>query len=142
MLSVLQGNIYGKRAARYILLKLDLLFLGQDVPFNLPEMISVEHILPQTPSAESQWRRDFTDDEREHLVNKLGNLVLISRRKNSAQGNRDYTDKKKKYFEKNIEVFSNSVRIYNTYPTWNAQDLKDNQEKVSQKIKEAFGIIV
>ena len=142
LLSVLQGNIYGKRAARYILLKLDLLFLGQDVPFNLPEMISVEHILPQTPSAESQWRCDFTDDEREHLVNKLGNLVLISRRKNSAQGNRDYTDKKKKYFEKNIEVFSNSVRIYNTYPTWNAQDLKDNQEKVSQKIKEAFGIIV
>lgn len=140
LLAVLQGNIYGKRSARYILLKLDLLFLGKDVPFNLPETISVEHILPQTPSTGSQWRVDFTDEERALLVNKLGNLVLISRRKNSAQGNRDYTDKKKKYFEKNIEVFSNSVRIYNNYLTWNADDLKDNQEKVTKKINEAFGI--
>lgn len=142
LLAVLQGNIYGKRAARYILLKLDLLFLGKDMPFNLPETISVEHILPQTPSVGSQWRVDFTDEERALLVNKLGNLVLISRRKNSAQGNRDYADKKKKYFEKNIEVFPNSVRIYNTYSTWNAEDLKDNQEKVTQTIGKAFGVSI
>lgn len=138
--AVLQGNVYGKRAARYILLKLDLLLLGKDVPFNLSETISVEHILPQTPAVDSQWRSDFSDEDREALVNKLGNLVLISRRKNSAQGNRDYSDKKKKYFEKNIEVFPNSVRIYNTYSTWNLNDLKDNQEKVTKTIKEGFGI--
>ena len=138
--AVLQGNVYGKRAARYILLKLDLLLLGEDVPFNLSETISVEHILPQTPAVDSQWRSDFSDEDREALVNKLGNLVLISRRKNSAQGNRDYSDKKKKYFEKNIEVFPNSVRIYNTYSTWNLNDLKDNQEKVTKTIKEGFGI--
>ena len=138
--NVLKGNVYGRRAARYILLKLDLLFLGKDVPFNLPETISVEHILPQTPSADSQWRVDFSDEEREALVNKLGNLVLISRRKNSAQGNRDYSDKKKKYFEKNIEVFSNSVRIFQNYPTWNLEDLKNNQEQVIQKISQGFRI--
>lgn len=138
--NVLKGNVYGRRTARYILLKLDLLFLGKDVPFNLPETISVEHILPQTPSADSQWRVDFSDEEREALVNKLGNLVLISRRKNSAQGNRDYSDKKKKYFEKNIEVFSNSVRIFQNYPTWTLEDLKNNQEQVIQKISQGFRI--
>jgi len=31
------------------------------------------------------WKKDFTDKEREEWTHKIGNLVLISRRKNSLR---------------------------------------------------------
>lgn len=138
--NVLSGNIYGRRAARYVLLKLDLLYHGHTTKPDTPEMISIEHILPQTPPLLSQWRKDFSDDQRMELTDKLGNLVLISRRKNSAQSNKDYKDKKEKYFKSNVELFSNSVRIYNQYSTWNFNNLTKNHTEVLAKIKQGFGI--
>jgi len=106
----------------------------------MPETISIEHILPQNPYDGGQWKADFTDADREEWTNKLGNLVLISRRKNSAQSNKEYADKKDKYFKSNIELFSNSVRIYNNYSTWALADLRKNHAEVLMKIKDGFNI--
>lgn len=108
---------------------------------EMPETISIEHILPQNPYDGSQWKQDFNDFEREEWTNKLGNLILISRRKNSALGNKDYIDKRDRYFKNNIELFSNSVRIFNQYPTWSLVDLKKNHSEVLQKIKSGFSLI-
>ena len=140
LIETLEGNIYGRRAARYVLLKLDLLFHGHTTKFEMPETISIEHILPQNPYDGSQWKVDFADTDRDDWTDKLGNLVLISRRKNSAQGNKDYVDKKDKYFKNNVELFSNSVRIYNRYPTWKLSDLAKNHNEVLVKIKNGFGL--
>ena len=138
--TILDGPIYGRRAAKYVMLKLDLLFLGNEAKFQIPETISIEHILPQNPPETSQWRYDFSDNERSDLTHKLGNLVLISRRKNTSQGNRDYTDKRTRYFKGNVELFSNSIRIFNQYPTWKPADLNKNHSEVLSKIKSGFGL--
>ena len=140
LIDILQGDIYGKRATRYVLLKLDLLYHGHTTKLDMPETISIEHILPQNPNANSKWKVDFTDVDRENWANKLGNLVLISRRKNAAQSNKEYADKKKKYFKNNVELFSNSIRIFNQYQTWTLDDLKINHNEVLQKIKQGFGL--
>ena len=141
LLNALEGNIYGKRAARYILLKLDLLYHGHTTKFDLPETISIEHILPQNPKEGSKWKNDFDDTNRENWTNKIGNLVLISRRKNSSQGNKDYSEKKDKYFKNNVELFSNSIRIFNRYSTWTLPDLENNHNEVLLKIKQGFCIL-
>lgn len=138
--SEIESNIYGKRTARYVLLKLDLLYHGHTTKFEIPSTVSIEHILPQSPSDNSLWKKDFNDTDREEWTNKIGNLVLISRRKNSAQGNKDYAEKKDKYFKNNVELFSNSVRIYNNYQTWKLQDLKANNADALLKLKQGFGI--
>ena len=140
LLDKLAGNIYGRRAARYILLKLDLLYHGHSTKLEMPGTISIEHILPQNPHDNSQWKTDFTDLEREEWTDKLGNLVLISRRKNSAQGNKEFADKKDKYFKNNVELFSNSIRIYNQYSTWTLTDLEKNHNEVLDKIKQGFNV--
>jgi len=136
----LTNDIYGDRAAKYILMKVDLLYHGHNAPIVVPDTISVEHILPQNPSAGSQWLSDFSEGQRKTWTNKLGNLVLISRRKNSSQSNRDYAEKKEKYFKKNIELFSNSVRVYNNFPSWTPADLERNHTEVLDKLKWSFGI--
>jgi len=115
---VINGDIYGRSFAKYLLLKLDLIYRGSSTPMIPQAIASIEHILPRNPSADSQWVKDFSAAEREEWTNKLGNLVLISRRKNTSQGNKDYVEKKEKYFEKNIEMFPNSIRIYQNYPEW------------------------
>ena len=140
LIDTLEGSIYGRRAARYVLLKLDLLYHGHTTKLEMPETISIEHILPQNPYNGSQWKIEFTEDERLEWTNSLGNLVLISRRKNSAQGNKEYADKKDKYFKNNVELFSNSVRIYNQYSTWTLADLTKNHKEVLIKIKQGFGL--
>lgn len=91
---VINGDIYGRLFAKYLLLKLDLIYRGSSTPMIPQAIASIEHILPRNPSADSQWVKDFPAAEREEWTNKLGNLVLISRRKNTAQGNRDYVEKK------------------------------------------------
>ena len=136
----LEGNIYARRAARYVLLKIDLLYHGHTTKLEMPETISIEHILPQNPDDLSQWKTDFAANDRETWTNKLGNLVLISRRKNSSQGNKEYADKKDKYFKNNVELFSNSIRIYNQFPTWTLPDLTRNHTDVLTKIKQGFGL--
>jgi len=140
LVDIFQGNIYGRRAARYVMLKLDLLYHGHTAKMEMAETISIEHILPQNPAKGSQWNSDFTDVKKEEWTNKLGNLVLISRRKNSAQGNKDYAEKRSRYFKNNVELFSNSIRVYNEYPTWTLADLKRNHQQVLTRIKKGFGI--
>ena len=135
---VMELDLYGKRYAKYILLKLDLLYLSSSTKFNPPSTISIEHILPQNPpdnpQNQSQWRIDFTDQEREEWIDKLGNLILLSRKKNTSQGNKDYTLKKEKYFKKNVEVFPNSVRVFNQYNVWTPAELKANHDEVMKKL--------
>ena len=136
---VLEGPVYGRRFARYVLLKLDYLWQNQDQRMHF-ETLSVEHILPQNPKNDSQWIKDFTPEQREECVHKLGNLVLITRRKNTSQGRLDYAEKKKKYFEKNIDTCPNSLRVLQKYSTWTPSAFAENHSTVLNRIYEHYGI--
>ncbi|WP_283643282.1 DUF262 domain-containing protein [Croceibacter atlanticus] len=135
------STIYGRRFARYILRKVDFLL---DAPLyserrNSYGQMTVEHVLPQTPKEDSQWNKDFTEEEKEEWTHKLGNLVLISRRKNSGQGRLDFSDKKTKYFTNSIETFPNSIRIMQK-PQWTISELKENHNQLINIIKAYYNI--
>jgi uncharacterized protein with ParB-like and HNH nuclease domain len=129
------STVYGRRYQRYILYKLDYIYANNSSQKTSIKNMSVEHLLPRTPKDNSQWKKDFTDIERATWTNKLGNLVMISRRKNSSQGRLDYDLKRDKYFKNNIEIFPNSIRIWQNYPTWTMTDLKNNHDKVLNDLK-------
>lgn len=95
----LDGDIYTVTRIRLpLLLRLDELLSAGSAVYNHP-IVSVEHVLPQNPSASSQWLADFpAEGDREQWVHKLANLVLLTRRKNSQASNLDFRDKKSKYF--------------------------------------------
>ncbi|MBJ2124488.1 DUF262 domain-containing protein [Flavobacterium sp. IB48] len=136
-----ENSIYGRRFARYKLRKVDFLLdapLYSEKRSSYNEM-TVEHILPQNPEDGSQWTKDFNLDEREEWTHKLGNLVLISRRKNSGQGRLDFTDKKAKYFTSSIETFPNSIRVMQK-PQWTIKELKENHSQLINKIKLHYNI--
>jgi hypothetical protein len=130
--------IYGRRFARYILFKLDMIYGGQSTRLQPPQEISVEHVLPQNPAETSQWCKDFGSAERDVWTDRLGNLVLISRRKNTAQGRLDYGLKKSKYFEKNIETFPNSIRVLQN-SVWTPVTLAENHRQVLETLRRYVG---
>ena len=135
---ILQGDLYGKRFARYLMLKLDLLYHGNTTKFDPPQTISIEHILPQNPGPDSRWVKDFTQQEREEWTDKIGNLTLLSRRKNASQGNQDFILKKAKYFHGNVELFSSSIQLYNNYAQWTPTELKKNNKSALEKLLNAY----
>lgn len=135
---VVEGPIYGRRFARYVLLKLDYFFHDHALRMHF-ETLSVEHILPQNPDSKSQWVKDFSDNERAEWTDRLGNLVLITRRKNSSQGRLDYKEKKKRYFDKCIDTCPNSLRVLRQYEKWTPAELKQNHETVLKRLQDHYG---
>lgn len=133
-----EAAVYGRRFTRYLLIKLDYFYQDHDHRMNL-ESLSVEHVLPQTPAADSQWKIDFTDEQRNEWIDRLGNLVLITTKKNTSQGNSDYELKKSKYFGKKINTCPNSLRVLQNQK-WTPIELKANHNEVLGKIRQHYGI--
>lgn len=130
--------VYGRRFTRYLLLKLDYLYADHSNRMSL-EYLSVEHVLPQNPKSDSRWCMDFTQEQREQWTDRLGNLVLITTRKNASQGNLDYVDKKSRYFEKRISTCPNSIRVLHNNAQWTPEELNTNHQVVLTKLREHYG---
>ena len=133
LLKILNGEIYVKKFAKYILLKYEYLNMDHIVHLSSYRTISVEHILPQNPKDSSEWKSVFTDDERENWINKLANLVLISTRKNSKLSNLDFQEKKERYLKGKMDIFP-SGRIFATYKEWNTTILETRQNEMLSKL--------
>ena len=98
----LDGEIYRTlRSVRrkYVLTRLDSLLAKESgVTYN-HKIISVEHVLPQTPEEGSEWTRLFTEDERRFWTHRLGNLLLLNQRTNSAANRKPFEQKKTSDFQ-------------------------------------------
>lgn len=104
-------NFYGAGYSKYMLLRLEVLASELEESHHFIAR-SVEHVLPQTPPDGSQWARDFpTEDDLKAYVHQSGNLVLLSKSKNSAAGNKALKDKQDKYLKKRVSDYPRSVQV-------------------------------
>jgi len=78
------------RVLRYLLCELEHQHSGQDLDFE-SAAFNVEHVLPQSPSA--GWEQ-FTDEESEAMVYRIGNMALLSKGANKDIGNAAYPTKR------------------------------------------------
>lgn len=95
----LDGEVYLVRPVRkYVLMRLDSLLAADSGATYDHGIITVEHVLPQFPADDSEWLQWFDEEQAAHWVHRLGNLLLLNRRKNSAASNYDFAEKKRRYF--------------------------------------------
>lgn len=135
---LLDSAIYGRRFAKYVLLRLEYLLASHAAPLNLPDDISVEHILPQTPNKASKWVQDFTEEEQDAWRHRLGNLMLLSQRKNTSLGNLDFADKKARYFQDRVESLPNSQRLL-AMSSFVLTDMKTRQGDLLNRLADSYG---
>jgi hypothetical protein len=111
----LDGPIYATLSAKArtpVLLRLDSLLSAGGV-WHDAAIVSVEHVLPQHPALNSLWLTWFADAaERARWVHRLGNLALLTRRKNSQASNWELERKKNTYFSRGgVSTFAMTVQV-------------------------------
>lgn len=132
--TALDGPIYKMqtRRARYVLLRLDELLAKDPGATYQHSIISIEHVLPQTPADGSQWHKDFSEQEREEWTHRLGNLLLLNRRKNSQARNYDFSTKKARYFggAHGSAVFALTTQVLE-HSTWTPAVVEARQKQLT-----------
>ena len=113
----LDGPIYETLVPKLrtlVLLRLDSLLSEGEATYQY-DLISVEHVLPQNPKADSTWLKWFPNEtERLQAVHRLGNLALLTRRRNAQASNFDFDKKKETYFNRGgVSGFALTTQVIN-----------------------------
>lgn len=118
---------YSGRLRLYIMMRLDAFMSDQYVSYR-ERTKTIEHVLPQNPATQSQWREDWSDEQRENWVDRIGNLLLLSRKKNSEASNYDFLLKKDRYFKTRTGVsnYAISTDVLN-HDDWKPATVRDRQ---------------
>lgn len=140
---VLDGDIYwtNPKVRSYILLRLDS-WLAESTASYEHKTITVEHVLPQTVSLGSEWESTWPDHEmRRKWVHKLGNLVLLSRRKNSSAQNYDFATKKEKYFQtrSGVSLLAITTTVLQR-DEWTPEVVEEQHREMLNKLKEGWNL--
>lgn len=122
------------------MLRLDEALAEGEASYGFP-IISVEHVLPQQPPKESKWLEWWPDDEeRAEYLHRLGNLALLSRRKNSQAKNYEFKKKKERYFKRGgVSPFPLTTQVLNERE-WTPKVVKQRQEQLMNKLKEIWDL--
>lgn len=133
MLENQRGDV-NMKWARPVLLRLDGIGFDGDVQYRR-DVVSVEHVLPQSPRDGSEWMKWFpSEDSRKYWTWKLSNLILLSRRKNAAAGNRDFDDKKTAYFETGNSTSFRLTQELDGITEWTPTVLERRQAELVSKL--------
>ncbi len=134
---VLNGDVYEliPRLRSYILLRLDSALSGGGATYQY-DLITVEHVLPQTPEPKSQWETWFPDPTlRAGTVHRLGNLALLTRKKNSSARNFEFDKKKTSYFTKGgVSPFALTTQVVKE-KEWTPAIVELRQGELLDKLK-------
>jgi hypothetical protein len=108
--ALLDGKLYESNAfvRSYVLLRLDR-WLSDGAAVYDHKTLTVEHVLPQTMTDESKWANSWDQQQHEAELHRIGNLVLLTRKKNSQAQNYDFDTKKQRYFQENGGVSSFAI---------------------------------
>ncbi|MBD2055314.1 DUF262 domain-containing protein [Oculatella sp. FACHB-28] len=127
------GEYAGQRInkTRYLLLKIDLLSgsLNSKIYFD-SSTSSVEHLMPRSLGKTAT----ISEVDHKKWVHRLGNIVLVDRKKNSSLSNKEFPDKKMRY-KGSIENRANTNYIFMTYSEWNIETIRENHYRVFDLLK-------
>lgn len=140
MLKRLNGDIYNELTGvrrNYLILRLDS-FVSDSAAQYAPATLTIEHVLPQTPSEGSQWLSWWPDEEVRLLwTHRIANLIPLPRQKNSEAQNYDFELKKEKYFKGRYGTSSYALTTQVLKESkWTPEILEQRQEELLSALVE------
>jgi hypothetical protein len=126
------NNLYGAGYCKYFLLRLELSTAELDSIREL-DANSIEHVLPQNPDSTGYWAKNHKIEDIDSYVNTIGNLVLLSRGKNSSASNLDFDKKKDKYLKNRVSDYPRSIQVLG-YEDWLRSTIQDRTEEAKSLI--------
>lgn len=118
MSAAIDGKIYWLSARRrnYLILRLDS-FLSDGAATYDSSILTIEHVLPQTIDANSEWAQTWPDSTvRDAWVHRIANLVPLTQKRNSQAQNYDFDRKKTAYFggRQGVSSYALATQVLNT----------------------------
>lgn len=95
----LEGNAYSERWLKPLLVLIEY-NKTDDSKLTWVEInrsLQIEHILPEKWGANPDWKKRWKEDQATHWLQKLGNLTLLSGKKNAVASNDSFKKKKEAY---------------------------------------------
>jgi uncharacterized protein with ParB-like and HNH nuclease domain len=123
------------RIVKYIFSKIELYKYQNNIPWD-SDIYTIEHILPE--SADENWG-DFTDEEINRSVFRLGNLTLLEKKLNKEAGVLPYVDKIKLFNISNSKL-TNVISEY--YNTWNEDKISTRQKQLAKEAKSIWRLVI
>ncbi|MES9950566.1 MAG: DUF262 domain-containing protein [Candidatus Thiodiazotropha sp.] len=118
-----------RATARYILRALEHdLRTTEELQVAPPDKVHVEHIYPQTPQAGERLTNHS------QIIDRLGNLTLLSKRLNVTIRNSPFPDKKP-YYNKSELLLTNSLV---QHEEWNSEKIDARQLRLSERAPEIW----
>ncbi|WP_431129542.1 DUF262 domain-containing protein [Flagellimonas flava] len=139
--SIESNTVYGRKWDRAVLLLIEYFSTDEDKNSFIPlgPKLHLEHILPKTLTP--SWKENFTSDEIQQWTDSIGNLTLLSLRKNVQAKNNNFEEKKNAYRDKdNVStsyVITQQVLEENQ---WNVASLQRRKEELLNKINRKINI--
>lgn len=144
MLRVLDGQIYDLTARRrnYVILRLDS-FLSDAAATYDPNLLTIEHVLPQTVSCNTEWATTWPSPvQREQWVHRIANLVPLTQKRNSQAQNYDFGRKKSAYFggRQGISSYALTTQVLNTHE-WTPETIQMRQDMLLSVMTEKWDLM-
>lgn len=143
-LTRLNSDVYKMTSNKrnYLILRLDS-FVSDGSAYYDSKLLTIEHVLPQTVTPGSQWEKDWPDvTEREKWLHKLGNILPLSKRKNSQAQNYEFSIKKEKYFKtKGVSAFALTTQVL-SYNEWTPAIVQKRQSELIEVCKKNWNLIL
>jgi vacuolar-type H+-ATPase subunit E/Vma4 len=131
-----KSNFYNAGYSKYLLVRAEMQASELSAPREFRPR-SVEHVYPQTPRSDGEWAALFPDDESRQLVHTAGNLVLLTRAKNSSAQNKEFSDKKATYLQPRVSDFPRSIATL-AHETWTPDVVRANTVAFADNILSAL----
>lgn len=141
MVTKLNSDVYeNPKACEYMLLRLDYAHSDNPPDYDDMKIITIEHVLPQTPSPSSEWKQHFSDAEQQEYTHKLGNLVLLTKKKNSKSQNFDFKFKKERYFDTDSYTSFRITQQVKSESEWTPEVVKRRQQIAVSKLSQVWSL--
>lgn len=108
-----RGLNIAARQARFVLGRLEDVIEGSDERSTSWDRMTLEHILPESPTRLGDWPT-FTPEQHRSLRRNIGNVTLLRKLPNERAGNGPFTTKTKAYAASVLEITTNIA----TYIDW------------------------
>lgn len=137
--AALNGPLYRKpRVCKPVLQRLDEALAAGGVFYD--QLVSIEHVLPQTVEAASEWANLFPNqEERDVWTHRLANLVFLTQRINVCASNWEFERKKKAYFasKEGTAPFPLTQEVLQA-ASWTVDHLRLRQDRLMAKLCEVW----
>ena len=121
------------KIVKYILSKIEVYQHKNEIDPE-SDLFTIEHILPE--NADDTWG-NFTFEEINRSVYRMGNLTLLERKLNREAGQKGYVEKKVLFAQSNSEL---TKTLPDNFNTWNEDKLAARQRELAKHAKAIWKI--